>query len=73
LILETRTSLETLKDENDISKIICLIDNKGLVSKVSGILGMHKERYISTVIKNIDNVVIKNVFFEYLPNIEISE
>ena len=34
---------------------------------------MHKERYISTVIKNIDNVVIKNVFFEYLPNIEISE
>lgn len=73
LILETRTSLETLKDENDISKIICLIDNKGLVSKISGILGMHKERYVSTIIKNIEKDEIKNVFFEYLPNIEISE
>jgi ABC-type dipeptide/oligopeptide/nickel transport system ATPase component len=70
LILETTLSLQTLIDENDISKIICLIDNKGLVSKVSGILGMHKERYISTVIKNIENIAIKNVFFEYLPKFE---
>lgn len=73
LISETISSLDALKNENDISKIICLIDNKGLVVKVSGIFGMHKERYISTVIKNIEKDEIKNVFFEYLPNIEISE
>ncbi|OCL89412.1 DUF4435 domain-containing protein [Arcobacter porcinus] len=70
LISETISSLDALKNENDISKIICLIDNKGLVVKVSGIFGMHKERYISTVIKNIEKDEIKNVFFEYLPNIE---
>lgn len=65
------TVLNTLKDEKDISKIICYIDNKGLSAQIANSLGMHKDRYLSTVIKNIDDERIRNVFFEYLPPVEV--
>ncbi|MFK5938155.1 MAG: AAA family ATPase [Sulfurimonas sp.] len=66
---DIRTIFDEIKTKNDTSEMVCYIDNKGLSAQIAKILGMTKDRYIETVIKNLEDEKLKDIFLHYLPQI----
>jgi len=66
---DIRTIFDEIKVKNNISEMVCYIDNKGLSAQIAKILGMTKSRYIETVIKNLEDEKLKEIFLNYLPQI----
>jgi len=64
--------LKEMEKNSDIIKMIQYIDSRnGLVKEISALMEMKKDRYINTVIKNLDDKHIQDAIFKFLPKLEV--
>lgn len=69
-ILKISDRLNHIKEEANHSEMLKYLDNKyGLIVKTAQLFEMHKNRYIDTIIKNIDREEIIEEIKQYIPTI----
>ncbi len=66
---EITTFYANIFADNDVNKMLCFIDNKGLSAKFSVLFSMSKDQYIGTILKHLDDQELKKIFLEYIPKL----
>ena len=67
---EIKTYYEDVGTQQAINKMVCSIDNKGLVASISKILEMTKDKYQATVLKHLDNSDLRTIINAYIAVLE---
>ncbi len=59
-----------LKEADTTEKKLLYLDDKGLVSDIAKLFGIKKQQYTLTVIKNLDNKELQDMFFVVVPKLD---